>query len=329
MQYIRVIVLLACWFMNLGALGVKHKLLPLPVTAVTSPMTPGLCNEWLNADGSNQLDWFGLYDVNYASLPKLNKVVVDLATKLDVAKPYTMVVPGNLLVKLLCQLAPVPEIWRAGIFSLALAPNLSVLVIGDTLLEELEQEEIEALIARELVHIGSYNDLKLAVFTALVITAAVWAINPADWHCYNPINAIPFIGDVRLSDASVKVMGFAALWILAVTLRLRSMNYHADAAAATVTEKPLVLANALAKKSTLWWRNNFASWYMSLWFPSPRMISRVDTLRALQRALDAQKQAAMVPVVPVAQDVSPVQQQDEQNKDIKIPVVSTGQDQLQ
>ena len=298
MHSVRVLSSIICLTMGLGAatepaqavqqlqqpVAAQSTMPLLPATYTAAPMIPELCDEWLHANSSLLSAIFGLYHVSPGSLPKLNKVVTDLATRMGMPKPALFVMPGWLWLRAVCAITPVPEFWRAAVFSLAVTPGFSMLVIGDTVIEELEPAEIEALVAAELVHIREYHDLKK--FTFGVISHVI-------------VNTIPAPGvflQINLGGIIDFQLRYSILSLFCTVMTLviwHKMQHQADRIAGEYV-KPTVLADALQKKPSLIFRDKLIN---KLW-PVPCALARVHELRSMQRSISGNLAAAGVQSAP-------------------------------
>jgi len=139
-------------------------------------------------------------------------------------------------------------------------PHHSHIAVTRGLLEQLNREELQGVIAHEMAHIRNYDIRLMTVIAALVGAALLLS----DWAARSMRYGF---GGGKRSKGSSKSKGgggggivviLMALWILAIILaplitRLLSMavsrqrEYLADATAAELTRNPLGLANALQK----------------------------------------------------------------------------------
>ncbi|MBM4168115.1 MAG: M48 family metallopeptidase [Ignavibacteria bacterium] len=174
----------------------------------------------------------------------LSNVVDEMVIASGLPRPQVYVIPD-----------PDPNAFATG-----KDPHHSHIAVTKGLLEKLNREELQGVIAHEIAHIRNY-DIRLMTVIAALIGAALLL---SDWAARSMRYGI---GGGRRSRGSSRSKGggggglaliLLALWILAIILapfitRLLSMavsrqrEYLADATAAELTRNPLGLANALQK----------------------------------------------------------------------------------
>lgn len=127
-------------------------------------------------------------------------------------------------------------------------PGHAAIVVTEGLLERLDRQELEAVVAHEMGHIRNLDVLTMTVVGVLLGTVAIlsdWALRTWRYSGLGP----------RRRGRSVLALVILALFIAIspVVARLiamavsRSREYQADAAAAEFTRDPLSLARALEK----------------------------------------------------------------------------------
>jgi heat shock protein HtpX len=172
---------------------------------------------------------------------QLQNVVDEMAIASGLPAPKTYVIPD-----------PDPNAFATG-----RDPEHASIAVTEGLLERLNRDELQGVVAHEMAHIRNLDIRLMTVVAALVgaiLLLSEWAIR-----------AMRFGGGSRRSSSRDKNGGggalalvFLVIWLLAIVLapalgRLlalsvsRAREYLADATAAELTRNPLGLANALEK----------------------------------------------------------------------------------
>jgi heat shock protein HtpX len=163
----------------------------------------------------------------------LENVVEEMAIAAGMPKPAIYVVPD-----------PDPNAFATGA-----GPERSSIAVTRGLLERLDRDELQAVVAHEMSHVRNYDVRLMTVVAALagaVLLLADWSRRGLWWG-----------GRRRDSDGKGGVF-FFAVWFLAVLLApfiaqivslavSRQREYLADASGAELTRHPLALASALQK----------------------------------------------------------------------------------
>jgi len=132
-------------------------------------------------------------------------------------------------------------------------PAHSVVVVTQGLLDTMNREELQAVVAHEMGHIKTYDILTMTVVTVLVGTVSIlsdWAVRTWRYGGVRPRRNIKDKGGIHpliLLFIGVFVLLsplFSRLIAMAVS---RNREYAADASAAQFTRNPLALASALRK----------------------------------------------------------------------------------
>jgi len=138
--------------------------------------------------------------------------------------------------------SPVPNAFATG-----RSPNRSVVVVTTGILKELNEEELEAVIAHELSHVAhrDVTVMTIAAFTSIlagfITRSAMWGSMMRDRRDQNA--AVVFLAVMAVSAI---IYGISFLLIRALS-RYRELG--ADRGAALLTGKPSALASALVKIS--------------------------------------------------------------------------------
>ncbi|MER3397323.1 MAG: zinc metalloprotease HtpX [Chloroflexota bacterium] len=166
--------------------------------------------------------------VDPARYPELDGMLTRLCLAADLPKP-----------KLAIADLDVPNAFAAG-----RDPNHSVVVLTRALLERLEPEEVEAVIAHELSHIRNRDVLVITLATFFSLVA------------YYIVRFGPYVmGGRRRRDSGnvfLALLAALAVWLISMLL-IRALSryreYAADRGSAYLTGRPMALASALVKIS--------------------------------------------------------------------------------
>jgi heat shock protein HtpX len=190
------------------------------------------------------------------SLREGDKAVLEstAAVPLDPSDPRQRVLQNVVEEMAIAAGVPKPAIWIVpdadpNAFATGVGPERSSIAVTRGLLERLDRDELQAVVAHEMSHVRNYDVRLMTVVAALagaVLLLADWSRRGLWWG-----------GRRRDSDGKSGVF-FFALWFLAVLLApfiaqivslavSRQREYLADASGAELTRHPLALASALEK----------------------------------------------------------------------------------
>jgi len=190
------------------------------------------------------------------SLREGDKAVLEstAAVPLDPSDPRQRVLQNVVEEMAIAAGVPKPAIWVVpdadpNAFATGVGPERSSIAVTRGLLERLDRDELQAVVAHEMSHVRNYDVRLMTVVAALagaVLLLADWSRRGLWWG-----------GRRRDSDGRGGVF-FFALWFLAVMLApfiaqivslavSRQREYLADASGAELTRHPLALASALEK----------------------------------------------------------------------------------
>jgi len=168
----------------------------------------------------------------------LDNVVEEMAIAGGLPKPRVYIVPDS----------------DPNAFATGVRPDAASIAVTRGLLDQLDRDELQAVVAHEMAHVRNYDIRLMTVVAALagaVLLLSDWARRGARW------------GGLRRSSSRERGGGLASLvlfvfWLLAILLapivgRLvamavsREREYLADASGAELTRNPIALASALEK----------------------------------------------------------------------------------
>ncbi len=151
--------------------------------------------------------------------PELHTMVTRLSLQADVPKPKVAVSSANM----------------SNAFAAGRNQKNSVVCVTEELMRELNQEELEAVIAHELAHIKN-RDVAVMTLASFLSTIAFFI---ARYGIY---------GNTRNGRLLIAIAISFAVWIVS-TLLLKALSryreYSADRGAASITGNPLALSSAL------------------------------------------------------------------------------------
>lgn len=167
-----------------------------------------------------------LYSVGASDLPKteypeIHETVERLSAEMDIEKPKLMIAPMG-----------VPNAFALG------RRGAGVVVLADSIIELLEDDELEGVIAHELAHIDNRDVVMMVLgqsIATMIGTVVFWVVALSDDSII-----VTIIGWVLSSLVQLFVM----LFVLAIS---RYREYVADSDAVEHTGNPTALASALAK----------------------------------------------------------------------------------
>lgn len=168
---------------------------------------------------------------------RFRNVVTEMALASGLPMPKTYVIPD-----------PAPNAFATG-----RNPENSVVAVTQGLLDTMNREELQAVVAHEMGHIKTYDILTMTVVTVLVGTVSIlsdWAVRSWRYGGIRPRRDLKGKGGVH--PLILLVIGIFVLLsplfsrIIAMSVS-RNREYQADASAAEFTRNPLALASALKK----------------------------------------------------------------------------------
>ncbi len=168
-------------------------------------------------------------EVSEEQAPRLHGLVRKLAVQAELPMPRIYSIPN-----------PAPNAFATG-----RNPDHAAVAVTDGILDVLEEDELEGVLAHELAHIKNRDSLTGTIAATMVGTITFIA-RMAGW-------SLLFFGgrgDRRSASGLADLLLILVAPIAAVLIQLaisRSREYAADAAAARISGKPLSLANALRK----------------------------------------------------------------------------------
>ncbi len=153
---------------------------------------------------------------------------------------------------------PMPKVYvvadpAPNAFATGRNPENSAVVVTQGLLDSMNREELQAVVAHEMGHIKSFDILTMTVVTVLVGTVSIlsdWAIRTWRYGGIRPRRNLRDKGGIH--PLILFVIGFFVLLsplfsrIIAMSVS-RNREYQADTSAAEFTRNPLALASALRK----------------------------------------------------------------------------------
>ncbi|MCL5265852.1 MAG: zinc metalloprotease HtpX [Chloroflexi bacterium] len=177
----------------------------------------------------------GAREVSPTEAPELHAMIERLAVSVDLPKPRVALVESN-----------VPNAFATG-----RSPNNSVIAVTSSLLNRLQPEEIEAVLAHEMSHVRNRD--------VMVITLASFFAMIANFVMRSAMFGSMFGGygrrrDEREGGNAVIIVYLVSLlvWLISFVL-IRAISryreYAADRGSAIITGSPSLLASALVKIS--------------------------------------------------------------------------------
>ena len=164
--------------------------------------------------------------------PELYRMVENLAITAGLPMPRVYVVPD-----------PSPNAFAAG-----RTPKQAIVAVTTGLLERLDEEELEGVLAHELSHIRNY-DVRLMTWAAVLagsIAMLAWIFTRALWFGGGNRDRGGGAGNVIVLVVVVVALILAPIAAVLIQLAIsRRREYVADASAAELTRYPQGLASAL------------------------------------------------------------------------------------
>jgi heat shock protein HtpX len=169
-------------------------------------------------------------EVSESAAPELYNIVRNLALKAGLPMPRVYIIPGE----------------TPNAFATGRNENHAVVAVTEGIMQILNKEELEGVIAHELSHIQN-KDMLISSIAATLAGAIVMIAHMAQW-------AAIFGGGRSDDDDNGGIIGLIAMAILAplaatvIQMAIsRSREYLADASGARITKNPYGLASALEK----------------------------------------------------------------------------------
>ncbi|MBP6963403.1 MAG: zinc metalloprotease HtpX [Armatimonadetes bacterium] len=167
--------------------------------------------------------------ITEADSPELYAIVARLTQEAGLPMPKLYVVPGE----------------SPNAFATGRNPQHAAVAVTEGLLRILDRDEVEGVLAHELAHVKN-RDILIGTIAATFAGAIMLIGNMARWAA--------ILGTGRDSDRGGGALGMLALAVVAPLAALliqmaisRSREYQADATGASISGKPLGLADALLK----------------------------------------------------------------------------------
>lgn len=169
------------------------------------------------------LSSYGAQIVGPKEAPKLYRIVERVALRADVPTPRIAIIPMD----------------TPNAFATGRNPESAVVAATEGLLDLLNDEELEGVIAHEMAHVKNRDILIMTVTATIVATIAIFA-------------RIAFYQALFNRNANVWLLVLVAVTAPIAVMLLRSAisrnrEYKADATGAGLIGKPWALANALVK----------------------------------------------------------------------------------
>ena len=176
------------------------------------------------------LKMYGAREVTEAEAPRLYRITNQLAMKAMLPMPKVYIIPG---------MSP-------NAFATGRNPQHAAVAATEGILQMLNDEELEGVMAHELAHVGN-RDILISSIVATIAGAISYLAHMAQWAAIfgggrdrDEEGGGPFV-----MIAMAIVAPIAAMLIqMAIS---RSREYSADAYGARICRKPLALASALKK----------------------------------------------------------------------------------
>ena len=165
--------------------------------------------------------------VTEAEAPELHAIVERLSQKANIPKPRVAIVNN-----------PVPNAFATG-----RSPKKAVVAVHTGLMNVLNPEEIEAVLAHELTHVRNWDTLIMAI-AAVVAGSISFIARMAFWFSLGSRSSRNRTNPAALLVAWILAPIAALLIQLAIS---RGREFAADRGGAEITGRPMALASALSK----------------------------------------------------------------------------------
>ena len=210
-----------------------------PVATITA-MAVGALTAWLGYRNGDKLVLASCQAVPLAlsdlRARQFDNVVEEMAIASGLPKPRVYVVPD-----------PDPNAFATG-----RDPAHASIAVTQGLLEIMNREELQGVVAHEMSHIRNY-DTRVMTVTAALLGALLllhdWTARSGSWRRGGPGDRKPFwVGQIPLFVLWVVLVALAPLLGQLIAMSIsRSREYLADASGAELTRNPMGLASALRK----------------------------------------------------------------------------------
>lgn len=176
------------------------------------------------------LKMYGAREVTEAESPRLYRITNQLAMKAMLPMPKVYIIPGM----------------TPNAFATGRNPQHAAVAATEGILQMLNDEELEGVMAHELAHVGN-RDILISTIVATIAGAISYLAQMAQF-------AAIFGGSRDRDESGGSPFVMIAMAIIAPIAAMliqmaisRSREYEADAYGARICRKPLALANALKK----------------------------------------------------------------------------------
>jgi Zn-dependent protease with chaperone function len=268
--------------------NVQAQLTPTQVasTQIVGNDTSQIVSELVDAlqHTSNMSSITGFMLANEQNMPSLYQIVKNLTVKLNNPMPLVLVFKGNILWNLAEQLG---LDYKCNAFAISLTKSLSIVCVGQDLVEGLKYDELEATIAHELCHIDNYHTLK-----SLVLFMVLFKILKPILDKY-----FPTVIRIRNQHHCASGIGYAIEYIVLTTIifSLIKLYYNrvcekqADLGAARIIKNPISLADSLDHIEKIYANKKhcFVDFFIELGSTHPLTKNRRQNLEAYAQAAKA------------------------------------------
>lgn len=230
----------------------------------------------------------GAREVSSREAPELHDMVSRLAAMANLPKPKVAMVH-----------TPIPNAFATG-----RGPNHAVVAVTTGLLDRLDPDEVEAVLAHEMTHIRNH-DMTVITLASFFATVASFLMRRAFYW------GVPRGRDRENNSAALLYVVAMVVWVISYFL-IRALSryreYAADRGAAILTGAPSALASALVKISGVMERiptrdlreaealNAFyiipaaaSGSFMELFSTHPSLKNRINHLKKLQQTIDGKR----------------------------------------
>ncbi len=225
------------------------------------------------------------------NMPALYQIVKNLTSKLGNPIPLVLVFKGNILHKIMEQFG---EDYRVNAFAFSITKSLSIVCVGQNLVEELTYDELEAVIAHELCHIDRYHVIKQWVLGS-VITFIIAVV-----YIGTMFQIVRHRNHVELHPAQVAIYVTPLLLTILVAYYIqryysRVCEKQADLGAADIIKNPVSLADALDHIEKIYKnKDRLIDFFIEMESTHPLTKNRRRYLEAYAQAAATQPQTAQV-----------------------------------
>src|ERR1700694_4820249 len=177
----------------------------------------------------------GAREVSEQEAPQLHEIVNRLAQMTGIPKPKVAIIDS-----------PVPSALPAG-----RNPNHALVAVTTGILEQLDEQEMQAVLAHELSHV-IHRDIAVMAMASFFATIASFIVQMGLWGGFGGGYGDERDRDRGGSGAFIVFLVSAAVWAISFFL-IRTLSryreYAADRGSAIITREPSALASALLKIS--------------------------------------------------------------------------------